>query len=128
MVGAKIQEILTKKGLTQDDLAKGIGMSLGQVNRIINGKAAPTLTSLEKILNFLTKDHKVYFVELERESHGDLSEKIRKYEGLFWAREARNETEGCLVLVCTKKATYAKLGGNAVKSIYYPAFPEQWKW
>ena len=44
MIGNTIREILDKKGMTQEELAQKMSMSLAHVNRIINGKSEPDKT------------------------------------------------------------------------------------
>ena len=48
-VSAEIQRILDENKLTQEDLCKITGMSQSNVSKILNGKVAPRLDTLQKI-------------------------------------------------------------------------------
>lgn len=49
----RIKDILTEKGMTQTDLADGLGMHPVNLNRIINGKIDTNTSRLEEIADFL---------------------------------------------------------------------------
>ena len=48
-VSAEIQRVLDENKLTQEDLCKIAGMSQSNVSKILNGKVAPRLDTLQKI-------------------------------------------------------------------------------
>ena len=48
-VSAEIQRVLDENKLTQEDLCKITGMSQSNVSKILNGKVAPRLDTLQKI-------------------------------------------------------------------------------
>jgi transcriptional regulator with XRE-family HTH domain len=49
----RIKDILAKKGMTQSDLADGLGMHPVNLNRIINGKIDTNTSRLEEIADYL---------------------------------------------------------------------------
>ncbi|SFC26437.1 helix-turn-helix domain-containing protein [Butyrivibrio sp. YAB3001] len=48
-VSAEIQRVLDDNKLTQEDLCKITGMSQSNISKILNGKVAPRLDTLQKI-------------------------------------------------------------------------------
>jgi hypothetical protein len=77
-------------------------------------------------------EKKLYWIEVENESTGDITEKIKNYEGLQWSRQVNNLPAGALVIVYKKRATLAKLQGVSfempVKLIHFSEFAEKWEW
>lgn len=53
MIGDRIREILKRKGVEQKDLAAAIGMSEGNMSRIITGKVEPGHGKIEKMAQVL---------------------------------------------------------------------------
>ena len=48
-LGNNLKRIRTKKGITQGDIARSLGVSRGFVSNIENGKTNPTLATIAKI-------------------------------------------------------------------------------
>lgn len=48
-VSAEVQRILDENKLTQEDLCRITGMSQSNISKILNGKVAPRLDTLQKI-------------------------------------------------------------------------------
>ena len=86
---------------------------------------------VEYVNNF-RGDKKLYWIEVENESTGDIVEKVQGYEGLQWSRQVNNLPEGVLVIVYKKKSTLTKLEGVSfelpVKLIHFSEFEQEWKW
>ena len=53
---AKIREIRKSKGLTLEELSQACGLSVSQLSKIENGKAMPTLSSLDRLAKALQVD------------------------------------------------------------------------
>ena len=53
-LGKRIRTILKFKGISQKDLAIGIGVNECLVSRWCNGLAKPKIENVEKLANFLT--------------------------------------------------------------------------
>lgn len=56
-VSVEIQRILDVNRLTQEDLCKITGMSQSNVSKILNGKVAPRLDTLQKIAAATNTEH-----------------------------------------------------------------------
>jgi transcriptional regulator with XRE-family HTH domain len=52
-LGLNLKKIRTKKGITQGDIAKELGVSRGFISTIENGKTNPTLTTIAKLARVL---------------------------------------------------------------------------
>jgi transcriptional regulator with XRE-family HTH domain len=52
IVANQIKDVLDKRDLTQQDAAKGIGVSYRQFNRIVMGEAEPTYLFVKKLSAF----------------------------------------------------------------------------
>ncbi len=48
-LGKNLKRIRTKKGMSQGDIARDLGVSRGFVSNIENGKANPTLATIAKL-------------------------------------------------------------------------------
>lgn len=48
-LGENLRRIRTEKGLTQEDIARSLGVSRGFVSNVENGKTNPTLSTITKI-------------------------------------------------------------------------------
>ena len=77
-------------------------------------------------------DKKLYWIEVENESTGDIVEKVGKYEGLIWACESNNLPVGCLTIVYKNKRVLTQLkdysGDIKVRLIHISEFAERWEW
>lgn len=50
-LGKNLKRIRTKKGITQGDIARSLGVSRGFVSNIENGKTNPTLATIARLAN-----------------------------------------------------------------------------
>jgi transcriptional regulator with XRE-family HTH domain len=48
-LGLNLKKIRTKKGISQGDIAKELGVSRGFISTIENGKTNPTLATISKL-------------------------------------------------------------------------------
>ena len=59
-IGAK--ELMKEKNWNQTDLAENSGVSITQINRLINGVGYPSLRTLEKVAKVFEKELVIKFV------------------------------------------------------------------
>ncbi len=52
-LGLNLKKIRTKKGISQGDIAKELGVSRGFISTIENGKTNPTLSTIAKLAKAL---------------------------------------------------------------------------
>ncbi|OGG50955.1 DNA-binding protein [Candidatus Kaiserbacteria bacterium RIFCSPHIGHO2_01_FULL_54_36] len=52
-LGKNLKRIRTKKGMSQGDIVRALGIGRSFVSNIENGKANPTLATISKLANFL---------------------------------------------------------------------------
>lgn len=50
-LGNNLKHIRTKKGISQGDIARSLGVSRGFVSNIENGKTNPTLVTIARLAN-----------------------------------------------------------------------------
>lgn len=50
-LGNNLKRLRTKKGITQGDIARSLGVSRGFVSNIENGKTNPTLATIARLAN-----------------------------------------------------------------------------
>lgn len=48
-LGSNLKKIRTKKGISQGDIARALGVSRGFISTIENGKTNPTLATIAKL-------------------------------------------------------------------------------
>lgn len=65
IVGRKIRKLREEMGLTQEDLAKSVGLSSEFISNLELGRRAPSLESLSNIAAFLKRDISYFMVEKE---------------------------------------------------------------
>lgn len=65
IVGTKIRKLREEMGLTQQELAKSVGLSSKFISQLELGRRAPSLESLSRISKFLKKDFSYFIVEKE---------------------------------------------------------------
>jgi len=86
---------------------------------------------IEYINNF-RGEKKIYWIEVENESNGDIVEKVKKYEGLVWEKKINSKVIGELVIVYKNKRTLNKLEGNIFdiryRVIHISELKEKWEW
>jgi len=64
-LGSKIRKLREETGLTQEDLAKSVGLSSEFISQLELGKRSPSLESLSRIARFLEKDISYFVVDRE---------------------------------------------------------------
>jgi len=57
-LGNNLKRIRTKKGITQGDIARSLGVSRGFVSNIENGKTNPTLATIARLAKAIGSDIK----------------------------------------------------------------------
>ena len=67
MIGSRIQEIRTKKGITQDQLSEKVGISPKYLSSIERGKENPTLKTILSLADSLGVKPDEFFNNLEIE-------------------------------------------------------------
>jgi transcriptional regulator with XRE-family HTH domain len=93
IVGTKIRKLREEMGLTQEDLAKSVGLSSEFISLLELGRRSPSLESLSRIAQFLGKEISFFILEkkenLDSLIHGDkLDSKTKRI-----LRKFRNECD-----------------------------------
>ena len=57
-----MQKLMKEKGWNQNDLAENSGVSITQINRLINGIGYPSLRTLERVAKVFEKELVIKFV------------------------------------------------------------------
>ena len=61
-IGERIKNLMKEKGWNQNDLAENSGVSITQINRLINGVGYPSLRTLERVAKVFEKELVIKFV------------------------------------------------------------------
>lgn len=61
-IGEQAKELLEEKNWNQNDLSENSGVSITQINRLINGVGYPSLRTLEKVAKVFEKELVINFV------------------------------------------------------------------
>lgn len=61
-IGEQAKELLEEKNWNQNDLSKNSGVSITQINRLVNGVGYPSLRTLEKVAKVFEKELVIKFV------------------------------------------------------------------
>ena len=61
-IGEQAKELMKEKNWNQTDLAENSGVSITQINRLINGVGYPSLRTLEKVAKVFEKELVIKFV------------------------------------------------------------------
>lgn len=61
-IGERIKKLMKEKGWNQNDLAENSGVSITQINRLINGVGYPSVRTLEKVAKAFEKELEIKFV------------------------------------------------------------------
>ena len=61
-IGERIKKLMKEKDWNQNDLAENSGVSITQINRLINGVGYPSLRTLEKVAKVFEKELVIKFV------------------------------------------------------------------
>lgn len=96
-------------------------------------KQANVITDL--IINYknnFRNQNKIYYIEVENESTGNIIEKIKGYESLIWQLKTENQPIGQLIIVYKKQSLQKKILSHTfeipIKTIYIQNFSQQWEW
>ena len=61
-IGERAKELMKEKDWNQADLAENSGVSITQINRLINGVGYPSLRTLEKVAKVFEKELVIEFI------------------------------------------------------------------
>lgn len=61
-IGERAKELMKEKDWNQADLAENSGVSITQINRLINGVGYPSLRTLEKVAKVFEKELVIKFI------------------------------------------------------------------
>lgn len=61
-IGERIKKLMEEKGWNQNDLAENSGVSITQINRLINGVGYPSLRTLERVAKAFGKGLVIEFI------------------------------------------------------------------
>ena len=61
-IGERAKKLMEEKGWNQNDLAENSGVSITQINRLINGVGYPSLRTLEKVAKVFGKELAIEFI------------------------------------------------------------------
>ncbi|MBS4795391.1 MAG: helix-turn-helix transcriptional regulator [Clostridiales bacterium] len=61
-IGEQAKELLEEKNWNQNDLSENSGVSITQINRLINGVGYPSLRTLEKVAKAFGKELAIEFI------------------------------------------------------------------
>lgn len=90
----RINELRTQKGMTQNDLAKQIGVSANTVYHWNKTGALPTLTNIENICKVMGITLRQFFHGIEEERESDESKLLRE-----WKMLSREEKDAVLAVM-----------------------------
>lgn len=61
-IGERIKKLMKEKDWNQNDLSENSGVSITQINRLINGVGYPSLRTLEKVAKVFEKELVIKFI------------------------------------------------------------------
>lgn len=61
-IGERVKKLMKEKDWNQNDLAENSGVSITQINRLLNGVGYPSLRTLEKVAKVFEKELVIEFV------------------------------------------------------------------
>ena len=61
-IGEQAKKLMEEKGWNQNDLSENSGVSITQINRLINDVGYPSLRTLEKVAKVFEKELVIKFV------------------------------------------------------------------
>ena len=62
IIGEQAKKLMEEKGWNQNDLSENSGVSITQINRLINGVGYPSLRTLEKVAKVFEKELVIKFI------------------------------------------------------------------
>ena len=87
-LGKKVKLLRNRRGLKQDDLARVLKLSRGQISNLESGKRNISLKQLEKLCEYFRVDMSYFFMSETTDSCLDLIEKAKL---LFDSKELTSE-------------------------------------
>jgi transcriptional regulator with XRE-family HTH domain len=104
IIGDRLRTFRKGKNLTQKDVAQKTGLLRCNVGRLENGKAVPTITTLEKIVRALEipMSHLFYDYEKSSTKYSSLP-KLKSTKGKVWGssgKDARMLAQFCQLFSC----------------------------
>mgnify|MGYP002612439496 CR=1 FL=1 len=61
-IGEQAKELLEEKNWNQNDLSENSGVSITQINRLLNGVGYPSLRTLERVAKVFEKELVIEFI------------------------------------------------------------------
>lgn len=61
-IGDRAKELMKEKNWNQNDLSENSGVSITQINRLINGVGYPSVRTLEKVAKVFEKELVIEFI------------------------------------------------------------------
>ena len=61
-IGERAKKLMEEKGWNQNDLTENSGVSITQINRLINGVGYPSLRTLERVAKAFGKEFVIEFI------------------------------------------------------------------
>lgn len=61
-IGERIKKLMKEKDWNQNDLAENSGVSITQINRLVNGVGYPSLRTLERVAKALGREIEIKFI------------------------------------------------------------------
>ena len=61
-IGERAKKLMEEKGWNQNDLPENSGVSITQINRLINGVGYPSLRTLERVAKVFEKELVIEFI------------------------------------------------------------------
>ena len=61
-IGERAKKLMKEKDWNQNDLAENSGVSITQINRLINGVGYPSLRTLERVAKVFEKELVIEFI------------------------------------------------------------------
>lgn len=62
IIGEQAKKLMEEKGWNQNDLSENSGVSITQINRLINGVGYPSLRTLERVAKVFEKELVIEFI------------------------------------------------------------------
>ena len=61
-IGEQAKKLMEEKGWNQNDLSENSGVSITQINKLINGVGYPSLRTLERVAKVFEKELVIEFI------------------------------------------------------------------
>jgi transcriptional regulator with XRE-family HTH domain len=87
--GARLKEIRKSKGLTQEKMSEITGIELSNYSKIETGRVSPSLSSLQKIIEFAEIEPNELFNYTHLDTEQNLDNKIKAMYETFSLKQKR---------------------------------------